>query len=207
MLRQPDCQTCQTAVTFGGEKKKKKKKPSEGCKVASWTHFHSCLHASLCSLFPSYRPQLTGWCNSQQAHSSGSPHLPPLFPLSPLFPPSLSSPLLLPSPNLFSSHLPSPLPFSPICHTVLCHFFFPFTSLLPLFSPLSIAPGSFSLSLPFFPTNQLLAPLPFTQSSHFLFCCFLVTLHFAPFLSSPFLPSSLPPFLSHPSFLFLALFL
>ena len=175
--------------------KKKKKKPSEGCKVASWTHFHSCLHASLCSLFPSYRPQLTGWCNSQQAHSSGSPHLPPLFPLSPLFPPSLSSPLLLPPPNLFSSHPPSPLPFSPICHAVLCHFFFLLPLSFPYFPP--------SLSLPdpslylFLSSRRINSSLRFLLLSHLTFYSVVFSSHstLPPFSPLPFfLPPSLPSF-------------
>lgn len=92
-----------------------------GDKVASWTRLRGCLHASLCGLFSSYCPRLTGWCNSRQAHSF-APLLILLF--LPTLPPfRLRSHLPDPSPQSFSAPSPpsSPLP-SSLLALFVCHF-------------------------------------------------------------------------------------
>lgn len=141
-----------------------------GDKVASWTRFHGCLHASLCSLFSPYCPRLTGWCNSQQDHS----FIPLLILLSaysssvlPPFPPSLSLSLLPASfPRVLTSFIPpSPLPPSLVR---LLHHFSPFFSLsLP----------NLSLFLSLSHINQFLAV--FFLIIHFL-------LSYFPSFTSPF---------------------
>lgn len=98
---------------------------SSGDKVASWTHFCSCLHASLCDLFSSYCPRLTCWCNSQQAHS-----------FTPL-PSSLYSVLSSFSVTSFhvASFLSSLLP--PFYILTICYFF-SLLQIFVIFSPLKI---------------------------------------------------------------------
>lgn len=98
---------------------------SSGDKVASWTHFCSCLHASLCGLFSSYCPRLTRWCNSQQAHS-----------FTPL-PFSLYS--VLSSFSVTSFHVASfLLSLLPPFYTLTICYFFPLLQICIIFSPLRI---------------------------------------------------------------------
>lgn len=157
-----------------------------GDKVASWTRFHGCLHASLCSLFSPYCPRLTGWCNSQQDHS----FTPLLILLSaysssvpPPFPPSLS----LPSPLLFPVSSPPSSPPSPLPPSLvrLLHHFSPFFSLsLP----------NLSLFLSLSHINQFLALFFFNHSFPVVL---FPLLYFSLFLSSSlhFFPPAFPSFL------------
>lgn len=142
--------------------RKKKQKSIGGDKVASWTRFHGCLHASLCSLFSSYCPRLTGWCNSQQDHSSTpllvllssySSSFPPPFP--PSLPPQhfLSCVLTSFTPPFYpSSSYVSFITFKSITHSV---FFIIHTS-------------SHFFLLSYFPANiSSLRPFPRISSSLF----------------------------------------
>lgn len=124
---------------------------SNGDKVASWTDFHSCLHASFCSLFSSYCPRLTSWRNSQQDYS----FTPLLFILSSYSSSSVtsfsfSSSFIPPSFLLFSFQLS--LFLSSSSSSCLHHSFFPFFRFFNLHPPLVFLPlipalSSFFLSL------------------------------------------------------------
>lgn len=160
--------------------------------MASWTRFHGCLHASLYSLFSSYCPRLTGWCNSQQDHSF-TPFLILLSSYSssilPPFPPSLSSPLLFP--RVLTSFTP-PSPLRPSLVRLLHHFSFLLSLSLP----------NLSLFLSFFHINQFLALFFYHSFPVVLFPSFTSTFFFPPRFISFFQP--FPHFFSS---LFLSFFL
>lgn len=164
-----------------------------GDKVASWTHFYRCLHASLCSLFSSYCPRLTGWCNSQQAHSF--PSLLFLLSshsfLSSSFVPSFSLLPFLTSFLLVSSH------YRAVCLVS----FYPLSllSFIPPFFPLSFADPLLFVSS-FLPYKSIPCSL-FYYSALFLFIFTVFSLFPVVFLTSySTLPHSFYFFLS--SFLF-----
>lgn len=106
-----------------------------------------CLHASLCSLFSSYCPRLTGWCNSQQDYSFTSL----LFLLSSYSSSSVTS---------FSSSIPlsSFSSLDPILHLYFC-----------LLSPFSLLNNTLSSF-----THYILSFLSFTFASFTFLISFLL---------------------------------